>query len=61
MINNMDKTLIIWALETLREQALDAEEIQLVARITKEINKVKVNYDEEQRNKRVELSVRKPR
>ena len=24
----MDKTLVIWALETLREQALDAEEIQ---------------------------------
>tara|TARA_Y100000385_G_C12617804_1_gene435701 strand:- start:69 stop:212 length:144 start_codon:yes stop_codon:yes gene_type:complete len=47
MISNMDKTLIIWALETLREQALDSEEIQLVARITKEINKVKVNYDEE--------------
>ncbi|MDB4334592.1 hypothetical protein N9988_00015 [bacterium] len=43
----MDKTLIIWALETLREQALDSEEIQLVARITKEINKVKVNYAEE--------------
>lgn len=43
----MDKTLIIWALETLKEQALDAEEIQLVARITKEINKIKVNYAEE--------------
>jgi hypothetical protein len=43
----MDKSLIIWALETLKEQALDAEEMQLVLRITKEINKIKVNYAEE--------------
>ena len=43
----MDKTLIIWALETLKEQASDAGETQLVKRITKEINKVKVNYAEE--------------
>ena len=37
----MDKSLIIWALETLKEQASDAEETSLERRIKKEINNIK--------------------
>ncbi len=45
--NILDKPLIIWALETLREQADDVGEKQLVKRITEELNKIQVNYAEE--------------
>jgi hypothetical protein len=43
----MDKTLIIWALETLREQASDAKETSLVRRINNEIEKIKFKYEEQ--------------
>ena len=41
----MDKTLVIWALETLREQASDVGETSLVRRINNEIDKIKYKYD----------------
>jgi hypothetical protein len=43
----MDKTLVIWALETLREQASDAGETSLVRRINNEIEKIKFKYEEQ--------------
>ena len=43
----MDKTLVIWALETLREQASDAEETSLVRRINNEIDKIRYKYEEQ--------------
>jgi len=41
----MDKSLVIWALETLREQASDAKETSLVRRINNEIDKIRYKYD----------------
>jgi hypothetical protein len=43
----MDESLIIWALETLREQANDAGETNLVKRINNEIKEIKLKYEEQ--------------
>ena len=43
----MDKSLVIWALETLREQANDAGEASIVRRVNNEIEKIKFKYEEQ--------------